>query len=107
MLLREIYTHNAQLAGIRLGTIKLPKNMGTHHLAGKRHNNQVFQIIKEGNSSYGFGWIINRGIQGGGVILAVKTGCFRDGEMQQGASQVDCNPEENSSTQCEIGGIMT
>ena len=41
-----------------------------------------------------------------GWILAIGTGKISFEEIATGGAPVDCNPEENSSTRCELSGIL-
>ena len=41
-----------------------------------------------------------------GWILANKTGKLSFEEIATGGSPINCNPEENSSTRCELSGIL-
>jgi ribonuclease HI len=41
-----------------------------------------------------------------GWILAIRTGQLSFEEIATGGAPVDCNPEENSSTRCELSGIL-
>ena len=41
-----------------------------------------------------------------GWIFAMKMGYLSFEKNQRGAAPVDCNPEENASTLCEVSGIL-
>ena len=41
-----------------------------------------------------------------GWTLAIQTGLMTSDEIQRGAAPVDCNPAEQSSTRCELSGVL-
>ena len=51
-------------------------------------------------------WSLLEGCGSTGCILAIRTGQLSFDEIVKGGAPVDCNPEENASTRCELSGIL-
>ena len=72
----------------------------------ERRINKLLQALREGKEVAGLDGLLKDSNGGVGWKLAVSTGRLAGLEIQSGAAPVDGAPEEQSSTRCELQGIL-